>query len=137
MLDTYKNKISGPILDRIDLWLEVPHVPYDTLTESREVSDETKVAREQITKARELALARLKHRPVDSSAEMSAREIEDCIRFTAKAQGLLRTSSANLYLSPRSYHRHGKVDRTLADFDDHPDIETPHELEALEYRVKL
>jgi len=137
MLDTYKNKISGPILDRIDLWLEVPHVPYDTLTEAREVSDETKLAREQITKARELALARLKHHPVDTNAEMSARDIEDCIRITDEVQDLLRTSSAKLNLSPRSYHRLVKVARTIADLDDKPDIETPHVLEALQYRVKL
>ena len=139
-MDAYKGKVSGPILDRIDLWLEVPHVPYDTLTEKRDsktVSDETKKAREQIQKARELALERLKNTPVTTNAEMSARDIEDTIQLTNEVQDLLKVSSAKLNLSPRSYHRLVKVSRTIADLDNSGEIKSEHVLEALQYRVKI
>ena len=140
MMDAYKGKVSGPILDRIDLWLEVPHVPYDTLTEKRDsktVSDETKKAREQIQKARELALERLKNTPVTTNAEMSARDIEDTIHLSSEVQDLLKVSSAKLNLSPRSYHRLVKVSRTIADLDNSGEIKSEHVLEALQYRVKI
>jgi len=140
MMDAYKGKVSGPILDRIDLWLEVPHVSYDTLTEKRDikkVSNETKLAREQIGRARELALARLKNRPVATNAEMSARDIEEVIKLSNDVQDLLKVSSAKLNLSPRSYHRLVKVSRTIADLDDSEEIKAEHVLEALQYRVKI
>lgn len=138
MMDTYKGKISGPILDRIDLWLEVPHVDYETLTENREaIADETGIAREQITKARERQLARLQNHPVDSNAEMSARDIEACIHVSAEVRDLLKVSSAKLNLSPRSYHRLIKVAQTIADLEGKEHIQPEHVLEALQYRVQL
>lgn len=140
MMDAYKGKVSGPILDRIDLWLEVPHVPYDTLTEKRDakkISEETKIAREQIKTARGLAAARLKGRPVSTNAEMSARDIEECIHLSNEVKDLLKVSSAKLNLSPRSYHRLVKVARTIADLDSSEEIKPEHVLEALQYRVKI
>ena len=140
MMETYKGKVSGPILDRIDLWLEVPHVPYDTLTEKRDttkINDETKLAREHIMKARDRAATRLAHRPISTNAEMSARDIEDTIQLSNDVQDLLKTSSAKLHLSPRSYHRLVKVALTIADLDDSANIKQEHVLEALQYRVKI
>ncbi len=140
MLDTYRNKISGPILDRIDLWLPVPHVDYDTLTEKRDTSkigDETKYAREQIQKARVRQRSRLKGRGVSTNAEMSARDIENCITLTPEVTALLRSAAGKLNLSPRSYHRLIKVSQTIADLDDANEITDAHVLEALQYRVKL
>lgn len=140
MMDTYKGKVSGPILDRIDLWLEVPHVPYETLTEERDektIRDETTEARAQIKVAREQAHKRLMGRPVSTNAEMSARDIEETIHLSADVQDLLKTSSAKLNLSPRSYHRLIKVSRTIADLDGSDDIKQEHVLEALQYRVKI
>jgi len=140
MLDTYRNKISGPILDRIDLWLPVPHVDYDTLTEKRDVnmmSDETKSARDKIQGAREKQRTRLKGRGATSNAEMSARDIEACIPLTSSVQTLLKNAAGKLNLSPRSYHRLIKVSQTIADLDDSSEIKEGHLLEALQYRVKL
>jgi magnesium chelatase family protein len=141
MLETYKRKISGPILDRIDLWLPVPHVDYDTLTEKRDatlLSDETIKAREQILRARERQAIRLKGRGPQTNAEMTARDIEACIPLSSSVSTLLRNAAEKLHLSPRSYHRLIKVAQTIADLDEHAsEITDTHVLEALQYRAKL
>ena len=140
MLDTYRNKISGPILDRIDLWLPVPHVDYDTLTLKRDVDnikDETKYAREQILHARERQRSRLHGRGVSTNAEMSARDIETCVTLTPEVATLLRSAAGKLNLSPRGYHRLIKVAQTIADLEGTPTIADAHVLEALQYRMKL
>lgn len=137
MLDTYKHKVSGPILDRIDLWLEVPHVDYDTLTGTDSAKDETAQARADIKAARTKQLARLQERGATTNAEMSSRDIDETLTLHEDVQALLKTSSAKLNLSPRSYHRVIKVARTIADLDNADDITTTHVLEALQYRVKM
>ena len=137
MLETYKGKISGPILDRIDLWLEVPHVDYDTLTSTKKGNDETKEARTQILNARKQMRARLEGRGVTTNAEMSARDLDETIPLTDEVKQILRTSSEKLNLSPRSYHRVIKVSRTIADLDNSENIEPAHVYEALQYRVKV
>ena len=137
MLESYKGKVSGPILDRIDLWLEVPHVPYETLSEAKAGGEETKEAREQIKAARERQRARFKSRGITTNDAMGVRDIEELIELSEEIKDLLKTSSAKLNLSPRSYHRLIKVAQTIADLDEKDQIETPHVLEALQYRVKL
>lgn len=137
MLSTYKNKISGPILDRIDLWLEVPHVDYETLTETKAKTGETDAARAHVKSARERQAGRLTGRGVTTNAEMSARDIEETITLTDDIKAILKTSSEKLNLSPRSYHRVIKVARTIADLDQKENIEPAHLFEALQYRVKM
>ncbi len=137
MQETYKGKISGPILDRIDLWIEVPHVDYETLTNLNRKSDETRYARDQIKKARSLQEERLRDRGVVTNAEMTSRDIDYCIKLSPEVSELLKMSSEKLNLSPRSYHRLIKVARTIADLDDQEEIETKHVLEALQYRITI
>jgi magnesium chelatase family protein len=137
MHDTYKGKISGPILDRIDLWLPVPHVPYETLTEVINQDGESDRAREQILNAREKQQNRLKARGVTTNAEMSSRDLEETVMLTSDIKEILRQSSQKLNLSPRSYHRLIKVSRTIADLDNAELILPAHVYEALQYRVKL
>jgi len=137
MQETYKGKVSGPILDRIDLWVEVPHVPYETLTALKKNEGETTLAREEILKARELSLARLKGRGITTNATMTSRDIEDTIILSPEVKELLKLSSAKLNLSPRSYHRLIKVSRTIADLAGAEHIEPTHVYEALQYRVKV
>ena len=137
MKETYKNKVSGPILDRIDLWLEVPHVDYDTLTSLKVETGETEKAREQVRKARERMLARHAGRLSTTNSNLSARDIEEIIYLSDEVKNILKISSLKLNLSPRSYHRLIKVARTIADLDEQEHIGIPHILEALQYRVPL
>lgn len=137
MMETYKGKISGPILDRIDLWLEVPHVDYETLTNTKNADGETTRAREGIKSARERMLARLEGRGVSTNAEMSACDIDETINLSKEVSEILKLSAQKLNLSPRSYHRLIKVARTIADLDEKENIEPSHLYEALQYRVKL
>lgn len=139
MQETYKNKVSGPILDRIDLWLEVPHVDYDTLTSLKREVGETDRARSQVLLAREQARARhtIHSELPMSNANLSARNIEQSIVLNDDVKELLKVSSAKLNLSPRGYHRLIKVARTIADLDHSASIGTSHVLEALQYRVPL
>lgn len=138
MLETYKNKISGPILDRIDLWLEVPHVDYDTLTATGTRREgETEAAREAIVTARSRMAARLCDRGITTNSQMSARDIEDTITLSDEVKDILKASAQKLNLSPRSYHRVIKVAQTIADLSGSETIEPPHVFEALQYRIKV
>ncbi|MEZ4103893.1 MAG: YifB family Mg chelatase-like AAA ATPase [Candidatus Paceibacterota bacterium] len=137
MQETYKGKISGPILDRIDLWIEVPHIDYETLSNLERTTDETDKARKEITTARTRQSNRLEGRGVNTNAEMTSRDIDHTITLSTEVSDLLKLSSQKLNLSPRSYHRLIKVARTIADLDEADEIETKHVLEALQYRVQI
>ncbi len=137
MKETYHGKVSGPILDRIDLWIEVPHVPYETLTELGRHAGETDRARIQIANARNKQTVRLQNRGITVNAHMTSRDIDDVITLTPAVKDILKASSAKLNLSPRSYHRLIKVAQTIADLEGTDIIEPKHLLEALQYRVKI
>lgn len=133
MNSTYKNKVSGPILDRIDIWLEVPHVDFETLQNLPRKEGETTAARSQILSARE-KMHKRSGKEI-SNAHLSARDIENTIELEKEVKELLKQASKKLNLSPRSYHKLLKVARTIADIDNCPQIKRGHVLEALQYRV--
>ncbi len=137
MQQTYKDKISGPILDRIDLWIEVPHVSYETLADKVRNDNETTEARNLIKIARNRQAERLLNRGITTNASMTSRDIEDTINLTPEVETLLKNAASKLNLSPRSYHRLIKVAQTIADLDATPHIKPEHILEALQYRVRL
>lgn len=136
MQETYKGKISGPILDRIDLWIEVPHINYETLANLKRVEGETTKAREAIKAARQVQANRFVDRGIATNAEMTSRDIDHTISLSPSVSELLKLSSTKLNLSPRSYHRLIKVARTIADLDASTEIENKHVLEALQYRIQ-
>lgn len=139
MQETYKNKISGPILDRIDLWLEVPHVDYETLTNLKTETGETDRARAAIANARAQMQQRRRGNPElpDTNHKLSSRHIEQSVHLSDDVRNTLKIASEKLNLSPRSYHRLIKVARTIADLDNSEHIEDSHVLEALQYRVPI
>ena len=137
MLETYKNKISGPILDRIDLWLPVPHIPHEALAAINTQTGETERAREEILRARERQAKRFANHSIAVNGEMSARTIDETIELSAAVRELLVQSAQKLKLSPRSYHRLVKTARTIADLAEAEDISEMHVFEALQYRVSV
>lgn len=135
--DDYKKKISGPILDRIDLSITVTHIDPASLSEKRITEAETEHARTMVANARERQAKRLMGRTARANAEMTARDIEETIELTDGVKNILNASAAKLSMSPRSIHRTIKVARTIADLADVDNIKDEHLLEALQYRVKL
>ncbi len=135
MQETYRGKISGPILDRIDLWVEVPHVSHEVLTTLKTKSDETTIAQKQILAAREVQAQRLAGRGISTNSAMSSRDIDETIALNSEVKELLANSVKRLNLSPRGYHRLIKVSRTIADLNNCEEIKSEHVLEALQYRI--
>lgn len=130
---TYKNKMSGPILDRIDIWLEVPHIDFDTLQNLPRTEGETEKARNTIIDARKQMHTR--HQAEKTNAHLTARDIDSTITLTDDVKTILKQASQKLNLSPRAYHKLLKVARTIADIEQAENIERGHVLEALQYRI--
>jgi magnesium chelatase family protein len=134
----YQKKISGPIADRIDLWIEVPLLLHRKLSDKTKSGVGSSEAREVIGKAKEFSKKRLQKigMKIKNNGELSSKEIERSITLSNEVEELLQQSAEKLNLSPRSYHKTIKVARTIADLDESEDIKREHLLEALQYRRK-
>jgi magnesium chelatase family protein len=127
----YRARISGPLLDRIDLQIEVPSLPADALPASAGPTGEpSKTVRVRVA----AAAARQHSRQGKPNAQLQSREIERFCRPDAKGEALLRSAFARLSLSARAYHRILKVARTIADLAAREDIACAHVAEAIGYR---
>lgn len=135
-LQKYQRKISGPIADRIDLWVPVGPVEFDVLSEKRVGTAETTKAREAIENARKRSSARLKDANRKLNGELTSQDIDVYAPLRSEVRTLLNRAAEKLGLSPRSYHRVIKVARTIADLDASDEIKNEHLLEALEYRPR-
>jgi len=127
----YRGRISGPLLDRIDMHVEVPKVPREKLRAS---SDETVETTQQVRTHVEQARVRQLQRNGKPNAALKNRQIEKHCRLSEADQGLLEQAIERLGLSARVYHRILKVARTIADLADSEDIHTAHLTEAISYR---
>ena len=136
-IERYKRKISGPIIDRIDIWTEVSKVDHEKLTEKAERSESIPM-RDRIVKARNIQEKRFKdaNRKIATNSEMSARDITLILKISDEVKEILNKSAKTLDLSARSYHKIIKLARTIADLDNKPDILSSHILEAISYRPK-
>ena len=130
----YKKKISGPILDRIDLYAETPAVAYEKLEGAEEES--SAVVRGRVAASREIQRKRFAKNSIATNAEMGLREIKSHIRIADALKPMLRLAHEKHHLSARAYHRLLKVSRTIADLAGSPEIESDHLSEALQYRPK-
>jgi magnesium chelatase family protein len=134
LVQRYRSRISGPLLDRIDLHVEVPAARYRDLRERRP-GEPSAVARERVAEARARQGRRFAGRPgVHANAHMKAREIREFCRLTETGESLLKAAISRLGLSARAYHRVLKIARTLADLEGADGIGTAHVAEAIQYR---
>ncbi|NLA08300.1 MAG: YifB family Mg chelatase-like AAA ATPase [Parcubacteria group bacterium] len=133
----YQKKISGPLLDRIDIQVELPRVKYDDL-KSEEKSESSVQIREWIEKAREIQKERFLslNKEIYTNSEMTSKEAEEFCQLEKEAEALLKKAIESFYLSARSYYKILKVARTIADLDNSENIKSEHVAEALHYRIK-
>jgi magnesium chelatase family protein len=130
----YLNKISGPLLDRIDLHVEVTPVPFSELSKS-ENSEASATIRDRVIAAREIQAERYKDvEGIYANAQMSSKQLKEICVISQAGQTLLKAAMDKLNLSARAYDRILKVSRTIADLAQSPDIKVEHLAEAIQYR---
>lgn len=134
----YQRKISGPIIDRIDMWVEVSQINYEKLSEKDSEIKETPNIKNRVINARKIQKERFDKagRKIKTNSEMSAKDIEKISKLEEKAKEILNASAKKLDISARAYHRIIKLARTIADLESSETIKTHHILEALQYRPK-
>lgn len=132
-LARYRKRISGPILDRIDLHVEVPRVKVDKLL-AVEPAEPSAMVRERVIRARERQRQRFAGRGLHTNSEMGARELREFCVLQDSARALVEQALERLRLSARAYHRLLKVARTIADLAGSPEIDSVHLAEALQFR---
>jgi magnesium chelatase family protein len=137
-IDRYRRKISGPVADRIDMWVHVGDMPPETLSvRHKRGKDETAAVRGRIVQAREKQRERfIDAKGISTNADMGPKEIESVAKLSNEAEETLVAAAKQMKLSPRGYHRTIKLARTIADLAGHETIEPSHMLEALQYRAR-
>lgn len=133
VVQKYLNKISGPLLDRIDIHVEVTPVPFSELSSERP-SERSGDVRERVVRARRLQEQRFAGTPMHCNAQMGTQEVRRVCRIDGTGQAILQKAMERLALSARAYDRILKVSRTIADLAGSPDIRTEHLAEAIQYR---
>jgi magnesium chelatase family protein len=133
---SYKKKISGPILDRIDLHVDVPRVKFEKLTDER-LGESSKKIKERVEAARKKQEKRFKNTSFITNSEMSSEATKEFCALEESSKDILRQAVEQMHLSARIYFRILKLARTIADLADDDNILTPHIAEALQYRPKV
>jgi magnesium chelatase family protein len=131
----YQKKISGPLLDRIDMFVEVGHVDYDKLSSDRQAEDSATIQR-RVQSARDKQSKRFLNLKIKSNSEMGIKEIREFCKIGIKEQEFIKGAVARFHLSARSYHRVLKLSRTIADLSDSEEIKLEHVSEAVLYRPR-
>jgi magnesium chelatase family protein len=132
----YQKRLSGPLLDRIDIHVEVPRVDYEKLADKRKVESSTQI-RERVQVARERQQARLRSSGLNCNAEMGPAQVQQYCEVEPAAEKLLKAAMQQLHLSARAFHRVLKLSRTIADLAECDTIAANHVAEAIQYRPKL
>jgi len=132
-IQRYRSKISGPLLDRIDIQVEVPAVQYQDLA-SRDAGEQSNAIRERVNAARSMQTQRFQQGKIHSNAQMGAKELKRFCEVSGEGQRLMETAITKFGLSARAYDRILKVSRTIADLEGSKDIQSAHISEAIQYR---
>ena len=131
----YRSKISGPLLDRVDIHLNVPPVAYEDLA-ARAPAESSATVRARVEAARDRQLARFKQVPgMYANAHMGPRELARFVKVDGATESVLKSAIVKLGLSARAYHRVLKLARTLADLEGAGEVGPGHVAEAIQYRV--
>ena len=133
-IQKYRHKLSGPLLDRIDLQIDVPPVPFDDLNERNKLSENSATIQTRVMKARIIQKKRFELSGFLLNAGMGPREVRQFCRLDSESKQLMRGIMDKFHLSARSYDRILKVSRTIADMEEAENIQTKHLLEAVQYR---
>ncbi|MCA6072398.1 MAG: ATP-binding protein, partial [Endomicrobium sp.] len=130
----YQNKISGPLMDRIDIHIEVPALKFSELSGLGDNSESSATIRERVIKAREIQNMRFTGSGVYANAQLQAKEVKKYCVLSDKAYEILKTAIEKLNFSARSYDKILKISRTIADLDGSSTIKSHHIAEAVRYR---
>lgn len=138
-LDRYNRKLSGPIMDRIDMWVTVSNVGFDELSERDPNSTPTQAIKDRVKNARAIQEKRFKKatRKIKTNSDMNSKDLNTFAPLVDEVKKILNESAERLQLSARAYHRTIKLARTIADLEGSEHIAVPHILEALQYRPKI
>jgi magnesium chelatase family protein len=135
IVSRYQRRISGPFIDRVDIFVEVPHIDYEKLTDKR-LGETSEKVQARVTAARSRQLQRFKGTKLTCNAEMTPSEIREFCHVEDSAQSLLKAAMKQLYLSARAFHRILKLALTIADLENCDTIKAQHIAEAVQYRPR-
>lgn len=138
-VDRYARKLSGPIMDRVDIWVPVMHIDYDTLSNKGE-GDDSEILSQKVERGRDFGKERQKRNGrtlLRLNKELSSDEVEQYSNITKESEDLLKMLAKQYTLSPRAYHRVLRLSRTIADLRESETVEKEDVLEAFQYRPKL
>jgi magnesium chelatase family protein len=131
----YQQRISGPFIDRVDIFIEVPHIDYEKLTDDR-LGEASSRVQTRVKAARLKQQKRFSGSRLTCNAEMTPAEVRDLCQAEESAQSLLKAAMKQLHLSARAFHRILKLGRTIADLDNGDIIKASHLAEAIQYRPR-
>jgi magnesium chelatase family protein len=133
-IENYRQRISGPLLGRIDLHVEVPLVDFRELSSQSAGGEKSETIRERVVAARQIQSERFRRSPNSTNSAMSPRQMKVHCQISAEASGYLEHAMEEMNFSARAHDRILKVARTLADLAGSPDIRPTDVLEAIQYR---
>jgi magnesium chelatase family protein len=135
VVSRYQRRISGPFIDRVDIFIEVPHIDYEKLADER-LGEKSERVQARVVAARARQLKRFSGTKLADNAEMTPSEVREFCRVEESAQSLLKAAMKQLYLSARAFHRILKLARTIADLENGDIIKAHHLAEAIQYRPR-
>ncbi len=133
LVGRYQKRISGPMLDRIDIHVEVPRIPYEKLAGDGQ-GETSEQIRSRVEAARTVQRERFQGTSLTCNADMGPADVRAHCPVEGPAQSILKAAVSQMHLSARAYHRILKVARTIADLENSPEISPAHVAEAVQYR---
>ena len=135
LVSRYQRRISGPFIDRVDIFIEVPHIDYEKLADNR-LGEKSDRVQERVNAARLIQHQRFQGTKLSCNADMMPTEVREFCQAEESAQSLLKAAMKQLYLSARAFHRILKLARTIADLENAGIIKAHHLAEAVQYRPR-